>query len=157
MALVRTKGAVVNPATLEFIAEGVQSQPWCEATGKIASEIKFDLAVTTTEDVKARGEAEAGFGSIIRVAVGGRAGGATQSANRIQFSIYLLLSSSEDMEINSELMKIVNNSPEIKIPLRSEKDESFREIFRRLNDRTGKKYKPMLLIEAMKKAVLSTG
>jgi hypothetical protein len=85
-------GAKINPETIEFRADSGQDRMWDEKSGKVATELKFDISVvavdSTDSDVK---------GGLRVLGLGVEFGGGTkkmaesQTINRLQFSVPLVL------------------------------------------------------------------
>lgn len=90
----REKGAVINPQTLEFYVNSGQSDMWCDVTGRIASKVEFDVAVTATEATGTKGGAGV-FLAPFKLGAEGKSDWSTQNVSRIKFALQTLLPTSE--------------------------------------------------------------
>jgi anti-sigma regulatory factor (Ser/Thr protein kinase) len=58
VAHAKEHNADINPSTLEFRADSGQTRIWDDKTGRIASEIEFDVAVTASSTAEKGVEGE---------------------------------------------------------------------------------------------------
>jgi hypothetical protein len=83
-------GASINPSTLSFRTDQGEVRLYERKTGRIAQEIDFDIAVTTTEGTKTKG----GIGIFVGpVGLGsqGQLDSTNSSMSRIKFKVPMLL------------------------------------------------------------------
>lgn len=88
-------GASINPSTLDFRTDQGEVRLYDRTSGRIAQEIDFDIAVTTTEGTKTKG----GIGIFVGpVGVGsqGQSDAMNSSMSRIKFKVPLLLPAQPD-------------------------------------------------------------
>jgi anti-sigma regulatory factor (Ser/Thr protein kinase) len=85
-------GAKINPETIEFRADAGQDRMWDTDTGKIATELKFDISViavdSTDKDIKG-GLKVLGLG--LEFGSGAKNKAENQTINKLQFAVPLVL------------------------------------------------------------------